>query len=1267
MASASSTRHSASALRDGGPEITAGSSVPFIASVILLALIASTILFALNVAAGGSSAVRLAASYHQKALIGSDTVSAMRLPVKGFSGWSRPMLPDHADLAATEQAQREAARARRGGKLIRRALSAHFDPRTHRRRGSPACRLPSWVSYQDLFIPIQPRRSIVNLLLQPTNDSSAVRLAASYQQKALIFSLSRNTTGFDQDDAAGLAAERAFDDHLLEKRMLLDAAACAPTSTRPVLFACECCCVESALDCLCGAGACTSCVAVLHSQPLCAPSLHSTDQDSHYLSEDKAWEIVEVYNISAARRAKHDTVIKVLVQKFSEALHEKLKERVQAVARTQVIIKHGTGAYAIHSLEELSALKQEALHNASRATGLSNLRMHLILNGKPVYDEGAIFDIPGTLSSCEAYTLQVAQVGGSGNGEEKDHKAEKARQAKARRVALLWKESEAEKRIRLDKTNMKNKERREKEDQTARQARQAADKARHAKARADEDEEVTKARRAADRASHAKARASETNEAHARRLEQQKPRDAAAAANKRANRPKDVDEEWFHTYTRTEALKSDAAFWANYKTDPLKNLMLFLWNSGHAYLPNYNRIRHGDPSMSAAAWDDATAVDPLLLDLRSALEGEVIDDALKLKRLAEYNKRVNLEAELPSCACCGLRTYPVNGGVEHPLTEPAPAKQSEAARAKQSFVVLPIGDSRFERLKVTEEQLAEHGATRQYRTVFRHGGADYHLYPQLILPAAPGSAPGPDQEPHVVVCSACFSRLPRPKSRPSPAVAGKKRSFADFAAGESDSGSDQVNEAAPSGDDDAAGPPASKPQPLPYNSVAAGYEYGQLHQLPKLSLIESAIIAKVIPYGTIIKVKEFQGVSQRAITGQTICFPTDGPEAAASFAANHSKTTFPFHSNATLADHFKVSFVGPEGQANDYIKILMMPDGPLFFDVDKILTWLRVLRQTHPFYADLELPSSEELASYLAPLHQLIRDQAQVVDDDTARFMEQAKIGTDIAGVRDVLVGQETAGGDVRPQHRDGHAADETAGASSREEAGEAALPQRLPLILNDVVIIDAAERDDDPDQRLLDALNATMRKPVDADGTEAQDDSGALFCRRSDEPVNEFSNNSDLLVCAFPHLFPFGVGIPSSALSQGFTRYLMFHHSNAFSNEPRLYFLLFNQLQRHINCRSTSTNGLHLRVKAQKKHVDAVTRITTHESFMPRLEAATANPDSLDAKRLLASLHPHIVTLGAKAPFSPSARSSSFNHLVAGLNRSSCCIQQFESNLLRL
>ena len=84
-----------------------------------------------------------------------------------------------------------------------------------------------------------------------------------------------------------------------------------------------------------------------------------------------------------------------------------------------------------------------------------------------------------------------------------------------------------------------------------------------------------------------------------------------------------------------------------------------------------------------------------------------------------------------------------------------------------------------------------------------------------------------------------------------------------------------------------------------------------------------------------------------------ICFTKDGPEAAARIAKkleNRPKSKFPFHSNATL---------GPADKAND--RILMMPDGPLYFNVETILTQLRVLRQTHLFYADLEILTRDEL------------------------------------------------------------------------------------------------------------------------------------------------------------------------------------------------------------------------------------------------------------------------------------------------------------------
>ena len=149
--------------------------------------------------------------------------------------------------------------------------------------------------------------------------------------------------------------------------------------------------------------------------------------------------------------------------------------------------------------------------------------------------------------------------------------------------------------------------------------------------------------------------------------------------------------------------------------------------------------------------------------------------------------------------------------------------------------------------------------------------------------------------------------LPRPKSTRASAAAatGSKRPRAesDMECHSSDSDSDNDSESG---------------APLPYTSVATGHEYGQMQDHPPLCLIETAILEKVIPYGTIVKLKEWRGVSQRALTAQTICFPSDGAEAVDSFERNRSKTQFPFHSNETLAEHVRISFVGPAGKAKDY-------------------------------------------------------------------------------------------------------------------------------------------------------------------------------------------------------------------------------------------------------------------------------------------------------------------------------------------------------------
>ena len=115
-------------------------------------------------------------------------------------GWSLPMHPDHAELAAQEQARREAARESRGGRLILRS------------RHSRAARLWQFC--------VGPHGAL--------SASSTVQPAASSHRPLLP--LQGKEIGFDQEDAPGLAVDSALDGHLPGKCVLLEAASRAQTS-----------------------------------------------------------------------------------------------------------------------------------------------------------------------------------------------------------------------------------------------------------------------------------------------------------------------------------------------------------------------------------------------------------------------------------------------------------------------------------------------------------------------------------------------------------------------------------------------------------------------------------------------------------------------------------------------------------------------------------------------------------------------------------------------------------------------------------------------------------------------------------------------------------------------------------------------------------------------------------------------------------------------------------------------------------------------------
>ena len=87
---------------------------------------------------------------------------------------------------------------------------------------------------------------------------------------------------------------------------------------------------------------------------------------------------------------------------------------------------------------------------------------------------------------------------------------------------------------------------------------------------------------------------------------------------------------------------------------------------------------------------------------------------------------------------------------------------------------------------------------------------------------------------------------------------------------------------------------------------------------------------------------------------------------------------------------------------------------------------------------------------------------------------------------------------------------------------------------------------------------------------------------QKKKEKINEFTHNDELLYSAFPWLFLFGRGVPSSGpLPKPFIRYLLQHYNQAFQTEHKFIFTLCNQLQRHAASRQA-----HARLYSNKKKV---------------------------------------------------------------------------------
>ena len=101
-----------------------------------------------------------------------------------------------------------------------------------------------------------------------------------------------------------------------------------------------------------------------------------------------------------------------------------------------------------------------------------------------------------------------------------------------------------------------------------------------------------------------------------------------------------------------------------------------------------------------------------------------------------------------------------------------------------------------------------------------------------------------------------------------------------------------------------------------------------------------------------------------------------------------------------------------------------------------------------------------------------------------------------------------------------------------------------------------------------------------------ATDNTQPCVVARDDKLINEFVENEELLLGAFPTLFPSGRELKGlkGSLPQSWSRHLLRFHDGRFGRSHRFIFTLYNQLQRHSAVRAVAA-----RVKANPQNLMVV------------------------------------------------------------------------------
>jgi hypothetical protein len=354
---------------------------------------------------------------------------------------------------------------------------------------------------------------------------------------------------------------------------------------------------------------------------------------------------------------------------------------------------------------------------------------------------------------------------------------------------------------------------------------------------------------------------------------------------------------------------------------------------------------------------------------------------------------------------------------------------------------------------------------------------------------------------------------------------------------------------------------------IPLLSVA-NVDFGLSERLglPILNCFERQVVSLVRHYHTVIKIERKNDFGQmtsvprehlqNAVASHAILFRHDAPVKVASASL--------LRRDLILSGEFHLQFVGPEREVD-----LMM--NQVFSGQRKvarwhiIYCWLAVLCEVNHHYSEIDLPAYSEVKEIVS---QWIRDLENAASRCTAAIDQDhnAMTGNDTANVRET--GDHCIG--------------------CNEEA--------LIGIRHSCVMERDAGGRNDSGASTTGVIQASSRSL----GRRCEDE--ILESIREKEPIDEFTNNEEGLVKAFPDVFILGCGYgrDAGALSRRERLHLLLQHSAAAATSPALLFYLFDQEQRH-----STISGMSCKVKSDRDAFRVFAELILSDDFQARLQNA--------------------------------------------------------------